>query len=105
MRETAEALAADTEATLGSSQHPTAPPGLEGPGSTLPCLPVTLAFTEVGYTVSTKDGDKKLLDGVSGWCKPGTMTALMGVTGACRRLEQQHAAHVACHAHVGALTR
>ncbi|KAG9240469.1 putative ABC transporter CDR4 [Calycina marina] len=32
--------------------------------------------------VSGKEGHRKLLDEVSGWVKPGTLTALMGVSGA-----------------------
>ncbi|KAJ9606104.1 hypothetical protein H2200_009065 [Cladophialophora chaetospira] len=32
--------------------------------------------------VPVKGGQRRLLDGVSGWVKPGTLTALMGVSGA-----------------------
>ncbi|KAJ1956832.1 ATP-binding cassette transporter snq2, partial [Linderina pennispora] len=42
------------------------------------------AFTwkSISYTVPVKGGDKQLLDDVSGYIKPGTMTALMGSSGA-----------------------
>ncbi|KAJ1797698.1 ATP-binding cassette transporter snq2 [Coemansia sp. RSA 2399] len=42
----------------------------------------TFTWKNMGYTVPVKGGDKKLLDQVSGYIKPGTMTALMGASGA-----------------------
>ncbi|ORX67340.1 hypothetical protein DL89DRAFT_295090, partial [Linderina pennispora] len=36
----------------------------------------------ISYTVPVKGGNKQLLDDVSGYIKPGTMTALMGSSGA-----------------------
>ncbi|POM65843.1 ATP-binding cassette (ABC) Superfamily [Phytophthora palmivora] len=48
--------------------------------------PVTLAFHELWYSVPMPGGKKgediDLLQGVSGYAKPGTMTALMGSSGA-----------------------
>ncbi|ORX71863.1 hypothetical protein DL89DRAFT_277579 [Linderina pennispora] len=43
-----------------------------------------LSFTwkHVSYTVPVKGGERQLLDGISGYVKPGTMTALMGSSGA-----------------------
>ena len=69
---------------------------LEGSGGTAPD-PVTdeknevgaiepqrdiFTWTDVKYDVKVKEGTRRLLDGVSGWVKPGTLTALMGVSGA-----------------------
>ena len=44
----------------------------------------TSVFTwkNLSYTVSTPSGDRKLLDNVQGWVKPGTLGALMGSSGA-----------------------
>ncbi|MBE3046671.1 ABC transporter permease, partial [Candidatus Bathyarchaeota archaeon] len=39
-------------------------------------------WSDVTYDVPVKEGTRRLLDGVSGWVKPGTLTALMGVSGA-----------------------
>ncbi|KAG2783637.1 ABC transporter G family member 29 [Phytophthora cactorum] len=49
-------------------------------------LPVTVAFHDLWYSVPMPGGKKgediDLLQGVSGYAKPGTMTALMGSSGA-----------------------
>jgi ATP-binding cassette subfamily G (WHITE) protein 2 (SNQ2) len=39
-------------------------------------------WNNVEYTVPTPAGDKKLLNGVNGYAKPGVMVALMGASGA-----------------------
>lgn len=39
-------------------------------------------FKNVSYTVQTPDGEKRLLDNITGYIKPGTITALMGASGA-----------------------
>ncbi|KAJ0163408.1 ATP-binding cassette transporter CGR1, partial [Colletotrichum tanaceti] len=40
-------------------------------------------WSNVCYDVKLKKKEtKRILDGVDGWCKPGTLTALMGVSGA-----------------------
>lgn len=46
--------------------------------------PQTAVFTwrDVNYDIPVKEGTRRLLDQVSGWVKPGTLTALMGVSGA-----------------------
>ncbi|KDO17090.1 hypothetical protein SPRG_15625 [Saprolegnia parasitica CBS 223.65] len=45
--------------------------------------PVTITFQDVWYTVKEKNGeDKHLLRGISGYARPGTITALMGSSGA-----------------------
>jgi ABC-type multidrug transport system fused ATPase/permease subunit len=44
--------------------------------------PITLSFQELFYTVEVQKERVQLLKGVSGYAKPGTMTALMGSSGA-----------------------
>lgn len=46
--------------------------------------PQTALFTwrDINYDIPVKEGTRRLLDQVSGWVKPGTLTALMGVSGA-----------------------
>jgi ATP-binding cassette subfamily G (WHITE) protein 2 (PDR) len=40
-------------------------------------------WKDVCYDIKLKDGsDRRLLDHVDGWVRPGTLTALMGVSGA-----------------------
>lgn len=39
-------------------------------------------WSNIAYTVPYDGGERKLLDNVSGWCRPGEMTALMGASGA-----------------------
>ncbi|KFA50638.1 hypothetical protein S40293_04917 [Stachybotrys chartarum IBT 40293] len=39
-------------------------------------------WRDVVYDIRIKDEPRRLLDNVSGWVKPGTLTALMGVSGA-----------------------
>ncbi|KAJ2706146.1 ATP-binding cassette transporter snq2, partial [Coemansia spiralis] len=42
----------------------------------------TYTWKHVNYTVPVKGGERQLLDDISGYIKPGTMTALMGSSGA-----------------------
>ncbi|OSX63435.1 hypothetical protein POSPLADRAFT_1074039 [Postia placenta MAD-698-R-SB12] len=42
----------------------------------------TFSFQNLTYVVPVKDGQRKLLDGVSGYVAPGKLTALMGESGA-----------------------
>ncbi|KAJ2235056.1 ATP-binding cassette transporter snq2 [Coemansia sp. RSA 1722] len=42
----------------------------------------TYTWKDVNYTVPVKGGERQLLHNVSGYIKPGTMTALMGSSGA-----------------------
>ncbi|KAL2158180.1 hypothetical protein VTH06DRAFT_4748 [Thermothelomyces fergusii] len=39
-------------------------------------------WKDVVYDIDVKEGKRRLLDHVSGWVKPGTLTALMGASGA-----------------------
>ena len=45
--------------------------------------PVTLVFKDLTYSVPVPGGQKTLLNNVSGYALPGTLTALMGASGAC----------------------
>ena len=48
-----------------------------------PFEPISFAFKDIWYTVTTKDKEElDLLKGVSGYFEPGTLTALMGASGA-----------------------
>jgi ATP-binding cassette, subfamily G (WHITE), member 2, PDR len=49
-----------------------------------PIRPQKSIFTwrDVVYDIHIKDEPRRLLDHVTGWVKPGTLTALMGVSGA-----------------------
>jgi len=38
-------------------------------------------FEDLCYDIPFKGGTRRLLDHVDGWVKPGTLTALMGVSG------------------------
>ena len=40
-----------------------------------------LHWQNVSYIVKTGGGERLILDNVDGWVKPGTLTALMGVSG------------------------
>lgn len=48
----------------------------------IPAQKDTFTWRNVVYDIPVKDGQRRLLDNVSGWVKPGTLTALMGVSGA-----------------------
>ncbi len=42
----------------------------------------TFTWRDVSYDIEIKGEPRRLLDNVSGWVKPGTLTALMGTSGA-----------------------
>lgn len=56
----------------------------EGKDATAGLEPQTDVFTwrDVVYDIEIKGEPRRLLDHVTGWVKPGTLTALMGVSGA-----------------------
>lgn len=56
----------------------------EEDGEDVPLPPQLDVFTwrNVVYDIPYKGAERRLLDHVSGWVKPGTLTALMGVSGA-----------------------
>lgn len=50
--------------------------------SAIPSQHDIFTWRNVSYDIPVKGGQRRLLDNVSGWVKPGTLTALMGVSGA-----------------------
>lgn len=50
--------------------------------SAIPAQHDIFTWRNVCYDIPIKGGERRLLDNVSGWVKPGTLTALMGVSGA-----------------------
>jgi len=52
------------------------------PAAPLPFVPAALTWSGVGYTVAVRDGQRALLRDVTGYARPGTLTALMGASGA-----------------------
>ncbi|KAJ2809410.1 ATP-binding cassette transporter snq2 [Coemansia guatemalensis] len=54
----------------------------EGPSDKQIEQGTTFTWQNINYTVPVKGGERQLLDSVSGYIKPGTMTALMGSSGA-----------------------
>ncbi|GAB1212649.1 hypothetical protein ATERTT37_001794 [Aspergillus terreus] len=54
----------------------------EKDASAIPKQHAIFTWRDVCYDIPVKGGQRRLLDHVSGWVKPGTLTALMGVSGA-----------------------
>lgn len=50
--------------------------------SAIPAQHDIFTWRNICYDIPVKGGERRLLDNVSGWVKPGTLTALMGVSGA-----------------------
>ncbi|KAL4897790.1 ABC-2 type transporter-domain-containing protein [Aspergillus ambiguus] len=75
---------ADDEET-SSADAPVPASSDEKAQSELPLLPPQrdiFTWRDVSYDIEIKGEPRRLLDHVSGWVKPGTLTALMGVSGA-----------------------
>jgi ATP-binding cassette, subfamily G (WHITE), member 2, SNQ2 len=50
--------------------------------SSLPKSSAVFTWRDLNYTIEHEGGDKQLLNGVSGYCEPGKLTALVGASGA-----------------------
>lgn len=74
-------VAGDPEAPGGTDPVPASEVKGEVGGAIEPQRDI-FTWSDVTYDVPVKEGTRRLLDGVSGWVKPGTLTALMGVSGA-----------------------
>lgn len=74
---TSDQQLADTEEKGMYSEMPP-----QGPTDQQITMGTTFTWKTIDYTVPVKGGSKKLLNQVSGYIKPGTMTALMGASGA-----------------------
>ena len=69
----------------GAKQMPPGGPRSAASQTTaLASLPTQAAFSwsDICYDVQIKGGERRILDHVDGWVKPGQLTALMGVSGA-----------------------
>jgi ABC-type multidrug transport system ATPase subunit len=71
----------DVESTKPSQAQPVAGTEDKGMGAIQPQSD-TFTWRDVSYDIEIKGEPRRLLDNVSGWVKPGTLTALMGVSGA-----------------------
>ncbi|KAJ5248081.1 hypothetical protein N7524_012041 [Penicillium chrysogenum] len=71
----------DVESTKLSQAKPAAGTEDKGMGAIQPQTD-TFTWRDVSYDIEIKGEPRRLLDNVSGWVKPGTLTALMGVSGA-----------------------
>lgn len=83
MRRGHEKSGDDVENTTSAPVKQSSADGEEGQGMSA-IQPQTDVFTwrDVSYDIEIKGEPRRLLDNVSGWVKPGTLTALMGVSGA-----------------------
>lgn len=74
----------ETPAQAGTGITDTAAANREQHDRVQALAPQTDVFTwkDVCYDIKIKGEPRRLLDNVSGWVKPGTLTALMGVSGA-----------------------
>jgi ATP-binding cassette subfamily G (WHITE) protein 2 (PDR) len=63
-----------------------------------------LHWQDVSYTVKTGGGERLILDNVDGWVKPGTLTALMGVSGVSEKLSGQYVRSLANKLQAGKTT-
>ena len=81
---TTSAVSADVESTPDSLNEKTTEQGSTVSKAVTLMPPPTEVFTwrDICYTVPVKGGTRLLLDHVSGFVKPGTLTALMGTSGA-----------------------
>ncbi|GME34398.1 ABC transporter-like protein [Neofusicoccum parvum] len=68
---------------LESLDGPPQPPAIvEHDESYIPAQTSIFAWKDLTYDIQIKQEQRRLLDHVSGWVKPGTLTALMGASGA-----------------------
>ncbi|KAI9841997.1 MAG: hypothetical protein M1838_003324 [Thelocarpon superellum] len=68
----------DATAGAGAQRAPSA----EDAANAIPPQTEIFTWRNVEYDIQIQGQPRRLLDGVSGWVKPGTLTALMGVSGA-----------------------
>jgi ABC-type multidrug transport system ATPase subunit len=66
----------------GAGEAAPKPKEKERDTSAIPSQHDIFTWRNVCYDIPVKGGERRLLDNVSGWVKPGTLTALMGVSGA-----------------------
>jgi ABC-type multidrug transport system ATPase subunit len=71
-----------TDAEAGVSEKHAESTEKEDDVNVIPPQTDTFTWRDVHYDIEIKGNPRKLLNGVSGWVKPGTLTALMGTSGA-----------------------
>ncbi|KAJ5630294.1 ABC multidrug transporter A-2 [Penicillium longicatenatum] len=74
-----KARSSDSETGLAEKEHIGEP---QGHTANLAKQTAIFHWENVCYDIKIKGKPRRILDGVDGWVKPGTLTALMGVTGA-----------------------
>ncbi len=77
--------AGDVEAGKEANAQVASAPGKDEQAEQVEAIPPqkdTFTWRDVCLDITIKGEPRRLLDGVSGWVKPGTLTALMGVSGA-----------------------
>ncbi|KAL4876947.1 ABC-2 type transporter-domain-containing protein [Aspergillus karnatakaensis] len=70
----------DDEASATAPPHENADP--DATGTEIQRQTAIFQWQDLCYDITIKGEDRRILDHVSGWVKPGTATALMGVSGA-----------------------
>lgn len=85
MQETSDGASKDEEAGVAEKSTESSSAEKDGQEEDVNAIPPqTDIFTwrDVSYDIPVKEGTRRLLDNVSGYVKPGTLTALMGTSGA-----------------------
>ncbi|KAJ2826222.1 ATP-binding cassette transporter snq2 [Coemansia erecta] len=72
----------DMSSVEGEETKPAVEIPPEGPTDAQIASGTTYTWNDVNYTVPVKGGERQLLNSISGFIKPGQMTALMGSSGA-----------------------
>jgi ABC-type glutathione transport system ATPase component len=76
-------IQSDEEKTPVSIDPKAPPAGNESnPDQTITATESTFTWSDLELNVQIGKESRKLLDGVNGYCKPGTLTALVGASGA-----------------------
>ncbi|KAJ5471563.1 hypothetical protein N7530_008920 [Penicillium desertorum] len=75
-----KAQASDSETTADATYR--AEENAEGAGANIQRQTAIFQWQDLCYDIKIKNEERRILDHVNGWVKPGTATALMGVSGA-----------------------
>ncbi|KAI6783459.1 ATP-binding cassette transporter ABC1 [Emericellopsis cladophorae] len=83
LQENGKGASADEESSATANGRVTSgEDSKEAPPEVLPPQRDVFTWRDIVYDIEIKGEPRRLLDHVSGWVKPGTLTALMGVSGA-----------------------
>jgi ATP-binding cassette, subfamily G (WHITE), member 2, SNQ2 len=86
----------DLESPQVGASHPATEKAEENSPNTaaIAASQAVFTWTDLRYTIPYAGAERTLLDGVSGFCRPGEMTALVGASGAgkstCELFQLQH---------------